>query len=95
MADTDSEKLKQVELDILETQWPTCKTYALVDPLANKLPKEEAQTSLKTLVEVKAEALVVEKEELLTNILTYTITQDMNDTIAYTLPEVDAEVMVV
>ena len=74
MADTDSEKPKKVELDILGTKRPTCKTYALVDPLANKLPKEEAQTSLKTLVEVKAEELVVEKEELLTSKLTYTIT---------------------
>lgn len=74
MADTDSEKPKEVELDILETKRPTCKTYALVDLLANKLLKEETQTSLKTLVEVKAEELVVEKEELLTSKLTYTIT---------------------
>ena len=74
MADTHSEKQKEVELHILETQWATCKTDTLVDPLPNKLTEEKAQTSLETLAEIKAEALVVEKEEALTNKLTYTIT---------------------
>lgn len=74
MADTHSEKQKEVELQILETEWPTCKTDTLVDPLPNKLTKEMAQTSLETLAEIKAEALVVEKEEALTNKLTYTKT---------------------
>ena len=74
LADTHSEKLKEVELQILETEWPTCKTDTLVDPLPNKLTEEKAQTSLETLAEIKAEALVVGKEEALTNKLTYTIT---------------------
>ena len=74
MADTHSEKLKEVELQILETQWPMCKAQALVDPFANKLTEVEAQTSLETLVEVKAEALVVENEEALANKLTHRIT---------------------
>ena len=74
MADTHGEKLKEVELQILETQWPMCKAEALVDPLANKLRKVDAQTSLNTLVEVNAEALVVENEKALANKLTHTIT---------------------
>ena len=74
LADTHSEKQKEVELQILETEWPTCKTDTLVDPLPNKLTEEKAQTSLKTLAEIKAEALVVEKEEALTKQLTHTIT---------------------
>ena len=74
LAETHSEKQKEVELQILETEWPTCKTDTLVDPLPNKLTKEKAQTSLETLAEIKAEALVVGKEEALTNKLTYTIT---------------------
>ena len=74
LADTHSKKQKEVELQILETEWPTCKTDTLVDPLPNKLTEDKAQTSLETLAEIKVEALVVEKEEALTNKLTYTIT---------------------
>jgi len=51
----------------LETQWPMCKAEALVDPLANKLKEVDTQTSLETLVEVKAKVLVVENEEALPN----------------------------
>ena len=51
-----------------------CKAQAQVDPLANKLTKVDAQTSLKPLVEVKAEAVVVKNEEALANKLSYTIT---------------------
>ena len=42
--------------------------------MAKKLKKAEAQISLETLVKVKLEELVVEKEEPLANKLTYTIT---------------------
>ena len=42
--------------------------------MANKLKKVDAQTSLKPLVEVKAEAVVVKNEEALANKLSYTIT---------------------
>ena len=48
-----------------------CKAEAQVDPLANKLTKVHAETSLKPLMEVKAEAVVVKNEEALaTNCLT-------------------------
>ena len=50
-----------------------CKAEPQVDPLANKLTKVDAQTSLKTL-EVKAEAVVVKNEEALANKLSPTIT---------------------
>ena len=63
MADTHGEKLKEVELQIVETQWPMCKAEALVD----KLTEVDAQTSLESLVKVKAKALVVENEEALDN----------------------------
>ena len=59
---------------MLETQWTMCKGEAQVDPLANKCTKVDAQTSLKPLVEVKAEAVVVENEEALANKLSHTIT---------------------
>ena len=51
-----------------------CKAEPQVDPLANKLTKGDAQTSLKHLVEVKAEAVVVKNEEALANKLSHTIT---------------------
>ena len=74
LEDTHGEKLKEVKLEMLETQWPMCKAEAQVDPLANKLKKVDAQTSLKPLVKVKAEAVVVKNEEALANKLSYTIT---------------------
>ena len=40
-ADTHGKKLKEVELQILETQWPMGKAEALGDPLANKLTEVE------------------------------------------------------
>ena len=59
----------------METQWSKCKAEALVDPLAIKLTIEvDAQTSLETLVEVKAKALAGENKEALDNKLTHTIT---------------------
>ena len=42
LEDTHGEKLKEVKLEMLETQWPTCKAEAQVDPLANKLTKVDA-----------------------------------------------------
>ena len=48
-----------------------CMADAHVYLLAKKLKKAEAQISLETLVKVKAEELVVEKEEPLANKLTY------------------------
>ena len=52
-----------------------CKAEALVEPLSTKLTEVDAQTSLETLVKVKAEALLVENEEALANKLTHTITR--------------------
>ena len=74
LEDTHGEKLKQVKLEMLETQWPMRKAEAQGDPLANKLTKVEAETSLKPLMEVKAEAVAVKNEEALANKLSYTIT---------------------
>ena len=61
MADTHGEKLKELELQTLKTQWPIFKAEALIDLLANKLTEVNGQTSLVTLVKVKAEALVFRK----------------------------------
>ena len=74
LEDTHGEKLKEVKLEMLETQWPICKAEAQVDSLANKLTKVRAQTSLKPLVKKKAEAVVVKNEEAPANKLSYTIT---------------------
>jgi len=49
----------------LEKQLPMCKAKELVNPLANKLTEVKSQTSLKPLIDVKAEALVVANEEAL------------------------------
>ena len=51
-----------------------CKGEALVDLLPNMLTEVNGQTSLQTLVKVKAEEVVVENEEALANKLTHTIT---------------------
>ena len=74
MAETHGEKLKEVALQIPETQWSMCKEDANFYPFANKLKEGKAETSLETLVNVKSVSLVVEKEEALANKLTYTIT---------------------
>ena len=58
----------------MKTQWPICKAEALVDLLPNMLTEVDGQTSLETLVKVKAEALVGENEETLAKKLTHTIT---------------------
>ena len=74
MAETQGEKLQEVEIQTLETQWPICKAEVLVDLLPNMLTDVDGQTSLENLVKVKAEALLVENEEALANKLTHTIT---------------------
>ena len=51
-----------------------CKGEALVHLLPNMLTEVNGQTSLQTLVKVKAEEVVVENEEALANKLTHTIT---------------------
>ena len=58
----------------MKKQWPMCKEEALVDLLPNMLTEVNGQTSLETLVKVKAEALVVENENALAKKLTHTIT---------------------
>ena len=58
----------------MKKQWPMCKAEALVDLLPNILTKVNGQTSLETLVKVKAEALVVENEKALAKKFTHTIT---------------------
>ena len=74
MAETQGEKLQEVEIQTLKTQWPMCKAKALVDLLPNMLTEVNGQTSLETLVKVKAEKVVVENEKALANKLTHTIT---------------------
>ena len=74
MAETQGEKLQEVEIQTLKTQWPMCKAEALVDLLPNMLTEVNGQTSLETLVKIKAEALLVENEQALSNKLTHTIT---------------------
>ena len=74
LAETQGEKLQEVEIQTLKTQWPMCKAEALVDLLPNMLTEVHGQTSLQTLVKVKAEALLVENEEALAKKLTHTIT---------------------
>ena len=74
LADTQGEKLQEVEIQTLKTQWPMCKAESMVDLLANMLTEVDGQTSLETLLKVKAEALVIENEEALANKLTHTIT---------------------
>ena len=58
----------------MKKQWPMCKAEALVDLLPNMLTEVNNQTSLQTLVKVKAEALVVKNEKALAKKMTHTIT---------------------
>ena len=95
LGETHCEKLKEVELQIPETQLSMCKADAHVEPLPKNLKKSEAQTSLHTLVKVKAKQLLVEKEEALAKKLTYTITDVETETLANRLTKVDVEVLVV
>ena len=74
MADTQGEKLQEVEIQTLKTQWPMCKAEARLHLLPNMLKEVYGETSLETLVKVKTEALLVENEEALANKLKHTIT---------------------
>ena len=70
MVDTHGEKLKGIQLHILETQWPMCKADAHVFPLANKL---ENNTLGNTLLKVEAEVLVVTQVEMLAEMKVQTL----------------------
>ena len=70
MVDTHGEKLKGIQLHILETQWPMCKADAHVLPLANKL---ENNTLGNTLLKVEAEVLLVTQVEMLAEIKVQTL----------------------
>ena len=64
--DTHGEKLKAIQLHILETRWPICKADAHILPLANKLENN-------TLLEVEAEVLVVTQVAMLAEVKVQTL----------------------
>ena len=68
--DTYSEKLKAIQLHILQTRWPMCKADAYVLPLAKKL---ENNTLGNTLLKVEAEVLVVTQVAMLAEIKVQTL----------------------
>ena len=68
--DTYGEKLKEIQLHILETRWPMCKVDAHVLPLANKL---ENNTLGNTLLKVEAEVLVVTQVAMLAEVKVQTL----------------------
>ena len=74
MADTQGEKLQEVEIQTLKTQCAKCKAEVRLHLLPNMLTEVHGQTSLQTLVKVKTEALLVENEEALAKKLKHTIT---------------------
>ena len=64
--DTYGEKLKAIQLHILETRWPICKADAHILPLANKLENN-------TLLKVEAEVLVVTQVAMLAEVKVQTL----------------------
>ena len=64
--DTHGEKLKAIQLHILETRWPICKADAHILPLANKLENN-------TLLKVEAEVLVVTQVAMLAEVKVQTL----------------------
>ena len=68
--DTYGEKLKAIQLHILETRWPICKADAHILPLANKL---ENNTLGNTLLKVEAEVLVVTQVAMLAEVKVQTL----------------------
>ena len=68
--DTYGEKLKAIQLYILQTQWLMCKADAYVLPLPNKL---ENNTLGNTLLKVEAEVLVVTQVAMLAEIKVQTL----------------------
>ena len=64
--DTHGEKLKAIQLHILETRWPICKADAHILPLANKFENN-------TLLKVEAEVLVVTQVAMLAEVKVQTL----------------------
>ena len=64
--DTYGEKLKAIQLHILETRWPICKADAHILPLANKLENN-------TLLKLEAEVLVVTQVAMLAEVKVQTL----------------------
>ena len=64
--DTYGEKLKAIQLHILETRWPICKADAHILPLADKLENN-------TLLKVEAEVLVVTQVAMLAEVKVQTL----------------------
>ena len=64
--DTHGEKLKGIQLHILETRWPICKADAHILPLANKLENN-------TLLKVEAQVLVVTQVAMLAEVKVQTL----------------------
>ena len=64
--DTHGEKLKAIQLHILETRWPICKADAHILPLADKLENN-------TLLKVEAEVLVVTQVAMLAEVKVQTL----------------------
>ena len=70
MVNTYGEKLKAIQLHILETQWPMSKADAHVLPLPNKL---ENNTLGNTLLKVEAKVLVVTQVAMLAEVKVQTL----------------------
>ena len=70
MVDTYGEKLKAIQLYILQTEWLMCKADAHVLPLPNKL---ENNTLGNTLLKVEAEVLVVTQVVMLAEVKVQTL----------------------
>ena len=64
--ETYGEKLKAIQLHILETRWPICKADAHILPLANKLENN-------TLIKVEAQVLVVTQVAMLAEVKVQTL----------------------
>ena len=70
MVDTYGEKIKAIQLHILQTQWPICKADAHILPLPNKL---ENNTLGNTLLKVEAKVLVVTQVAVLAEVKVQTL----------------------
>ena len=68
--DTYGEKLKAIQLHILETRWPMCESDAHILPLTNKL---ENDTLGNTLLKVEDEVLVVTQVAMLAEVKVQTL----------------------
>ena len=70
LVDTQGDKLKAIQLHILQLQWPMCKIDAHVFALAYKLEKN---TLGNTLLKVEAELLVVTQVAMLAEVKVQTL----------------------